>query len=79
MFICKFTVSVITVTQEHQFSTTDRHGRDTYEILHYLKLVLNCLITIFGIKGTISIIQSHVLNLTLSYSPKLNLNPFCRD
>ncbi len=34
-------VTIIAVTEEHLFSTPDRHGRDTDEILHYFELVFN--------------------------------------
>ncbi len=68
MFTCIITVTIIAVTEEHRFPAPDRHGCDTDEILHYLELVFNSLITIFSIKGIITMVQALVLNLMLLYS-----------
>ncbi len=68
MFTCILTVTIIAVTEEDQFPAPDRHGRDTDEILHYLELVFNGLITIFSIKDIITMVQALVQNSMLLYS-----------
>ena len=61
-------VTIFAVTEEYQFPALDRHWRDTDEILHYLELVFDGLITIFSIKGIVTMVQALVLNSMLVYS-----------